>query len=161
LRLQWSAPAAAQVRKLGAHVLAIACDVREAEGVTRAIARAVGAFGRLDALVNNAGIIAVGPLECMTAHDYRDALDTHFWAMYHAVEAARPFMERQGGARIVNVTSIGGKISVPHLLPYSVSKFAAVGYSQGLRAELARKNICVTTVCPGLMRTGSPAQCAL
>ena len=56
----------------------------------------------------------------------------------------------------MNVTSIGGKISVPHLVPYSASKFAAVGLSQGLRAELAKEGIVVTTVCPGLMRTGSP-----
>jgi short-subunit dehydrogenase len=76
--------------------------------------------------------------------------------MYDAVEAALPVFLRQGEGRIVNITSIGGKISVPHLLPYSVSKFAAVGYSEGLRAELRRKNVTVTTVCPGLMRTGSP-----
>ncbi len=107
-------------------------------------------------LVNNAGIIAVGPMQAMIREDYEDALKTHFWAMYDTVEAALPIFERQGGGRIVNVTSIGGKISVPHLLPYSVSKFAAVGYSEGLRAELARKHISVTTVVPGLMRTGSP-----
>jgi short-subunit dehydrogenase len=58
--------------------------------------------------------------------------------------------------RIVNIASIGGKISVPHLLPYSASKFALVGLSEGLRAELAKDGILVTTICPGLMRTGSP-----
>ena len=58
--------------------------------------------------------------------------------------------------RIVNISSIGGKISVPHLLPYSASKFALAGLSEGLRVELARRNIVVTTVFPGLMRTGSP-----
>jgi short-subunit dehydrogenase len=65
-------------------------------------------------------------------------------------------MRRQGGGRIVNISSIGGKIAVPHLLPYSASKFALAGYSEGLRAELRRENIFVTTVFPGLMRTGSP-----
>jgi short-subunit dehydrogenase len=65
--------------------------------------------------------------------------------------------ERREG-RIVNISSIGGKISVPHLLPYSASKFALVGYSEGLRAELLKDGIRVTTVCPGLMRTGSTRQ---
>jgi short-subunit dehydrogenase len=65
-------------------------------------------------------------------------------------------MRRRRAGRIVNISSIGGKLSVPHLLPYSASKFALVGLSEGLRAELAKDNIIVTTVCPGLMRTGSP-----
>jgi NAD(P)-dependent dehydrogenase (short-subunit alcohol dehydrogenase family) len=70
--------------------------------------------------------------------------------------AVLPAMRRQGWGRIVNVASIGGKRSPPHLLPYNVSKFALVGLSTGLRAELAKDGILVTTVCPTLMRTGSP-----
>jgi short-subunit dehydrogenase len=65
-------------------------------------------------------------------------------------------MRSRAGGRIVNIASIGGRISVPHLLPYSASKFALVGLSEGLRAELVREGIYVTTVIPGLMRTGSP-----
>jgi NAD(P)-dependent dehydrogenase (short-subunit alcohol dehydrogenase family) len=64
-------------------------------------------------------------------------------------------MLARGSGRIVNITSIGGKVSAPHLLPYNCAKFAAVGLSEGLRAELARHGIAVTTVVPGLMRTGS------
>src|SRR5204863_5194639 len=67
-----------------------------------------------------------------------------------------PAMRRQGEGRIVNISSIGGKIAVPHLLPYDASKFALTGFSEGLRAELLKDGIYVTTVCPGLMRTGSP-----
>lgn len=148
--------ACAQLRDMQATVLPIVCDVRDKEQIQRAVRWVGNAFGQIDTLINNAGIIAVGPLETMTEADYRAAMETHFWAMYHAVEAARPFLESQRSGRIVNITSIGGKLSVPHLLPYSVSKFAAVGYSEGLGAELARKGISVTTVCPGLMRTGSP-----
>src|SRR6185503_4123757 len=70
--------------------------------------------------------------------------------------AVLPEMRARREGRIVNITSIGGKISVPHLLPYSASKFALVGLSEGLRAELAKDGIVVTTICPGLMRTGSP-----
>lgn len=92
----------------------------------------------------------------MTRDDFESSLQTHFWAMYHTVESALPYLERTDRGRIVNVTSIGGKVSVPHLLPYCVGKFAAVGYSEGLRAALTRKGVSVTTVVPGLMRTGSP-----
>jgi len=148
--------AAEQLGALGATVLAIRCDIRDRAELATAIARIDATFGRLDVLVNNAGTIAVGPMESMTREDYEDALATHFWAMYYATESALPFFARQGGGQIANITSIGGKLSVPHLLPYCVSKFAAVGYSEGLRAELAAKHISVTTVVPGLMRTGSP-----
>jgi short-subunit dehydrogenase len=70
--------------------------------------------------------------------------------------AALPDMRRRRQGRIVNISSIGGKISVPHLLPYCVGKFALTGFSEGLRSALMKDNIRVTTVCPGLMRTGSP-----
>jgi NAD(P)-dependent dehydrogenase (short-subunit alcohol dehydrogenase family) len=92
----------------------------------------------------------------MTMDDYQNAMNTHFWGPLYATLAALPHMRERGEGRIVNISSIGGRISVPHLVPYSASKFALVGLSDGLRAELARDNIIVTTVCPGLMRTGSP-----
>lgn len=148
--------AAGRLRERSADVLPVVCDVRDPGEVAAAIRQAHEAFGRIDLLVNNAGVIAVGPVDSLTRQDYEDAMDTHFWAMYNAVESVLPIFTRQGEGCIVNVTSIGGKVSVPHLLAYSASKFAAVGYSEGLRAELAPKNISVTTVCPGLMRTGSP-----
>jgi short-subunit dehydrogenase len=92
----------------------------------------------------------------MKLADYEDAMNTHFWGPLYMVLAALPHMRRQGEGRIVNISSIGGKIAVPHLVPYSASKFALTGLSDGLRLELMRDNIIVTTVCPGLMRTGSP-----
>ncbi len=140
----------------GADVLVVPADVRERADVERAIAAAIDRYGRIDVLINNAGIINVGPLDHMQLADFDDAIKTHFWGPLFAVLAAMPHMRRQGGGRIVNVSSIGGRISVPHLLPYCASKFALVGLSDGLRAELARDRIVVTTVCPGLMRIGSP-----
>lgn len=92
----------------------------------------------------------------MTIDDYQDSINTHFWGPYFATTAILPSLRRRRSGRIVNVSSIGGKISVPHLLPYSVGKFALTGFSEGLRSELLKDNIYVTTVCPGLMRTGSP-----
>jgi NAD(P)-dependent dehydrogenase (short-subunit alcohol dehydrogenase family) len=145
-----------RIRQHGVYAIGIPCDVRNPGEVRDALTRAYEEYGRLDILVNNAGTIQVGPMESMTREDYEDSLRTHFWALYDAVESALPLLERHGGGRIVNITSIGGKVSVPHLLPYCVGKFAAAGYSEGLRATLRRKNITVTTVVPGLMRTGSP-----
>jgi short-subunit dehydrogenase len=113
-------------------------------------------FGRIDVLINNAGVIQVGPLNSLTHADFEEAMNVHFWGVLHSVEAALPLMRQQGAGRIVNIASIGGQLAVPHLLPYSASKFALVGFSDGLRAELMKEGIYVTTVCPGLMRTGSP-----
>jgi NAD(P)-dependent dehydrogenase (short-subunit alcohol dehydrogenase family) len=113
-------------------------------------------FGPLDILVNNAGTITVGPVESMTIDDFRDSLDTHFWGPYFTTMAALSSMRKWRSGSIINISSIGGKLSVPHLLPYSVGKFALTGFSEGLRSELLKDNVYVTTVCPGLMRTGSP-----
>jgi len=113
-------------------------------------------FGSIDVLVNNAGVIQVGPLEVMTHEDFELAMQAHFWGPLNTIMAVLPSMRQKKTARIVNISSIGGKVSVPHLVPYSASKFALVGLSKGLRAELMKDGIKVTTVCPGLMRTGSP-----
>jgi NAD(P)-dependent dehydrogenase (short-subunit alcohol dehydrogenase family) len=91
----------------------------------------------------------------MTVADFEEAMATHFWGPLFTILAALPHMRAGGARRIVNISSIGGKIAVPHLLPYSASKFALTGLSQGLRSELASQGFAVTTVCPGLMRTGS------
>jgi NAD(P)-dependent dehydrogenase (short-subunit alcohol dehydrogenase family) len=140
----------------GGEVTAIRCDVTVPGQVDDMVRASLDHFGRIDVLINNAGVIEVGPVEVMTLEDYEEAMKTHYWAALFTILAVLPSMRRRGQGRIVNITSIGGKISVPHLVPYSASKFALVGLSQGLHAELAKDNILVTTVCPGLMRTGSP-----
>lgn len=140
----------------GAEVFARACDVTERSEVEALVDSVQNEFGEIDVLVNNAGVIQVGPVETMTLEDYEEAMLTHFWGPLYATLAVLHSMRRRGEGRIVNISSIGGKISVPHLVPYSASKFALVGLSDGMRAELAKDGIVVTTVCPGLMRTGSP-----
>jgi short-subunit dehydrogenase len=113
-------------------------------------------LGEIDVLVNNAGVISVGPQGNQSTEAFEKSLQTHFWGPYFMISAVLPGMIRRRQGRIVNIASIGGKVAVPHLLPYVVGKFALVGYSEGLRAELLKDNVLVTTVCPGLMRTGSP-----
>ena len=145
-----------ETRQPFAEVLAAPADIRARYQAERAIAMAVERFGGIDVVINNAGVIQVGPIDHMKLADYEDAMLTHFWGPLYMMLAAIPHMQRAGAGRIVNISSIGGKISVPHLVPYSASKFALAGLSEGLRAELARHNIVVTSVFPGLMRTGSP-----
>jgi NAD(P)-dependent dehydrogenase (short-subunit alcohol dehydrogenase family) len=140
----------------GAHVLAIPCDVTQQAEVTAMVNEVLRRWGRIDVLINNAGIIAVGPVETMTLEDFEQAMAVNFWGPLYTIHAALPAMRRRRAGRIVNISSIGGKVSVPHLLPYSASKFALTGFSEGLRSEVADVGIVVTTVCPGLMRTGSP-----
>jgi NAD(P)-dependent dehydrogenase (short-subunit alcohol dehydrogenase family) len=140
----------------GADVFTVRCDVTDNAEVTEMVRSVSDRFGRVDVLINNAGVIQVGPVEVMTLEDYREAMNAHFWGPLHAILAVLPGMREQREGRIVNISSIGGKISVPHLVPYSASKFALVGLSEGLRAELRKDGVLVTTVCPGLMRTGSP-----
>ncbi|MBK9710941.1 MAG: SDR family oxidoreductase [Kouleothrix sp.] len=147
--------ARADIEARGAEVLAFPCDVREQRAAQQAVERTVARYGAIDVLINNAGIIQSGPIEHMQIADFEDALATHMWGPLYTMLAAAPHMREQGGGRIVNIASIGGKVAVPHLVPYTTSKFALVGLSDGMRAELAKDGIKVTTVCPGLMRTGS------
>jgi len=131
------------------------CDVSSQSQVENFVQETLRDAGAVDILVNNAGVIQVGPLAKMTIADFQNAMDVMFWGTLYPTLAVLPYMRERGAGRIVNVTSIGGKISIPHLLPYSCAKFAAVALSEGLRAELAPAGIKVTTVVPGLMRTGS------
>jgi short-subunit dehydrogenase len=130
-------------------------DISKEPEIEMLIRGVMARFGRIDVLVNNAGHIKVGPAQSFDKSEFTAAMDLMFWAPVHLTFAVLPVMERQGSGHIVNITSIGGRVSVPHLLPYSCAKFAAVGFSNGLGAELAAKHIHVLTVVPGLMRTGS------
>src|SRR5689334_10216313 len=144
------------VERFGREVIVARCDVTNRHDVMAMVADVHTRFGSIDVLVNNAGVIQVGPLEVMTHEDFELAMQANFWGPLNTIMAVLPSMRQKKTARIVNISSIGGKVSVPHLVPYSASKFALVGLSKGLRAELRKDGIVVTTVCPGLMRTGSP-----
>ena len=139
-----------------AEVMTIRCDVRRRADVRLAMDTILEKWMAVDVLINNAGVIQVGPLEHMTHEDFENAMATHFWGPLHLMFEAVPSMRRRSFGRIVNIASIGGKVAVPHLAPYSASKFALVGLSDAVRAELDQYGVRVTTVCPGLMRTGSP-----
>jgi NAD(P)-dependent dehydrogenase (short-subunit alcohol dehydrogenase family) len=140
--------------------LLVAADLAQPEECRRLIAAAIERFGRIDVLVNNAGIIEVGPAEIQPVDAFERAMQVNFFAAFYTTWAALPYLRAQTPltgrrrAAIVNIASIGGKMAVPHMLPYTAAKFALVGFSEGLHAELRKFDVLVTTVCPGLMRTG-------
>lgn len=150
--------ARADLAGYGFEVFPVICDVANQGDVEQMVEQVTRHYGRIDILVNNAGIIQVGAVENMTVEDFRRAMDIIFWGTFYPTHAVLPQQLARGRGRIVNITSIGGAISVPHLLPYSAAKFAATGFSQGLSAELRAKGIQVTTVAPSTMRTGSHLQ---
>lgn len=137
-------------------VLTITCDLTKRSEVDNMVQQIHKQYGQIDVLINNAAMITVTPFEDATIQDFEDVMNNGFWAALNTIMAVYPEMKDRGEGRIANISSIGGKISVPHLLPYSASKFAIAGLSSGLRSELAKYGITVTSVYPGLMRTGSP-----
>lgn len=148
--------ARAELECKGGEVIARSCDVRDASQVHEVVQRITEEWGGVDVLFNVAGVIEVGPFDAMTAADFENSMRTNCWGALHTIKEVLPGMRERGFGRILNVASVGGKRAVPHMLPYAASKFALVGLSNGLRAELRHENIFVSTACPGLMRTGSP-----
>lgn len=136
-------------------VLVVVCDVTDPHSVRAAIETVERDLGPIDVLVNNAGIMAVAPLLNQSKRHFEGAMDTNFYGPMHATFVILPGMLERREGSIVNIASIGGLVAVPHMLPYTASKFALVGFSRGLHAELKSSGINVLTVCPWLMRTGS------
>nr|WP_275588394.1 SDR family oxidoreductase [Microlunatus panaciterrae] len=131
------------------------CDVSDREAVADLAAEVERTVGPIETVLCVAGVIQVAPYLSTSVEDFEQSINTMLWGPINVVRATLPAMRRRGRGNIGIITSIGGVVSVPHLLPYSTAKFGAVGFSQGLRAELAGSGISVTTVIPGLMRTGS------
>jgi NAD(P)-dependent dehydrogenase (short-subunit alcohol dehydrogenase family) len=125
----------------GVEVMAVRCDVRRKADVRAAVAQILDRWTTVDVLINNAGVIQVGPLEHMQHEDFENAMATHFWGPLHLMMEIVPVMRRRGFGRIVNISSIGGRVAVPHLAPYCASKFALAGLSDAVRSELAPHGI--------------------
>ncbi|WP_072016018.1 SDR family NAD(P)-dependent oxidoreductase [Leptolyngbya sp. KIOST-1] len=148
------ARARADLAQRGGEVLALICDVTNQAQVDQIVQQVSAHFGAIDILINNAGTDIVGPFENMAMQDYDDLMQLHFWAPLYATYAVLPEMRARRAGRIVNISSVGGKVVSPHMVAYCASKFALTGLSAGMRVELAQAGIAVTTVCPGLIYTG-------
>jgi short-subunit dehydrogenase len=144
---------AQELREQHHATIAIPTDVRHAEQVQTLVEKAIDAFGAIDVLVNNAGVYLSGPVEEFTLKDWHTALDTNLWGYIHTIQALLPhFLARQSGT-IVNVGSIGGKVPLPYLLPYTTSKFAVTGLTEALHSELESKGIQVCGIYPNLIQS--------
>lgn len=133
-------------------------DVTDPAQVEQAFSTMIRRFGRIDMVINNAGQILSAPFDDTTGEDFKTMLDVHFWGTLHVSRAALPHLARHGDGRIVNICSIGSRIPIPHLSAYCASKYAQAGLSAVMAEELRSKGIRVTTILPGLMRTGSHVQ---
>lgn len=141
-----------------AEILTIACDVANPAEMEEALLLVKHHYGEIDVLINNAGAVAAGPFEAMNEADFAAQMKIHFYAVLRSIQSILPHFKEKGRGQIVNVSSVGGKIPVPHMIPYCASKFALAGFSEALGTELRKDGITVTTIYPGLMRTGSPIQ---
>ncbi len=144
-----------RLAKRGIEAAVFPCDLTEESEIQPLVARILDRFGKIDVLINNAGIISVAPVDDVHHADFERAMKTMFWAPVNLSFAVLPHMKERGSGNIVNITSVGGRVSVPHLLPYCCAKFAFVAFSNGLSVELDSQHVRVLTVVPGLMRTGS------
>lgn len=135
-------------------ITATACDVRDRPQLETWLQEVRDTLGPIDVLINNAGVIQVGPLETTTDADFEEAMEVHFYGPLHAMRTVLPEMRRRKQGRIINISSFGGLMGVPHMAPYSASKFALTGVSEAIRAELANDGVFLSTICPWLMRTG-------
>lgn len=129
--------AAAQLAAEGIAVTTEVMDIGKPEQVEEVVRRLEEQSGSIEVLICVAGVIQVGPLAAMTRSDFVEAVDVMLWGPVNTALAVLPAMRDRGRGRIGIVTSIGGLILAPHLLPYSTAKFAAVGFGRGLRAELS------------------------
>lgn len=143
-----------QLQGLG-EVVAMTCDVADRHSVGEAVGRIEREVGPLYAVLAVAGVIQAGPEEAMTIDDYVEAVSIMTLGPVHVALTALPHLRRRGRGRVGIITSIGGEVSPPHLLPYATAKFGAVGFADGLVSALQGTGVTATTVVPGLMRTGS------
>lgn len=135
-------------------VSAYEVDVRDADALERLAGEVYAKDGRCDVLVNNAGVAHSALVQETELEDWHWVIDTNVWGVIHGIHAFVPRMIDQGGrASIVNIASVAGLMGVPSMAPYSTSKFAVVGLSQSLGAELSPYGISVTAVCPGIVAT--------
>ena len=127
----------------------LSADVRDREAVNGAVRQVVEKEGRIDVLVSNAGMGIGGPLEFATEEEIREQMDTNFMGLVHCVDAVLPYMRKQGGGKIVAISSIGGLMGLPFQGFYSASKFAIEGYCEALRMETKQFGVTVTVIRPG------------
>jgi len=139
--------------RYGDRILPVALDVTDPAAARAAVAAGVAAFGRIDVLVNNAGYANLAAIEDIALDDFSEQIETNLLGVVNVTKAALPVLRAQGGGRIIQVSSIGGRLATPGLSAYQAGKWAVGGFSEVLAKEVAPLGIKVTVLEPGGMRT--------
>jgi NAD(P)-dependent dehydrogenase (short-subunit alcohol dehydrogenase family) len=140
-------------RALGPLASVAQLDVTDAAAVTALVDRTVAEHGRLDVMVNNAGIAVGGLLEELDERHWAKAIDVNLRGVINGITAAYPHLRAQGSGHILNTASLAGLIPAPAMLPYTTTKHAVVGLSTALRAEAAGQGVRVSVLCPAFVDT--------
>ena len=143
----------ALVEQYSERVTPVKLDVRDEEAAKAAVRKAVDSYGRLDVLVNNAGYQRNAPFEQMTSEEFRDVIETCLFGVVYTTRAAVPVMRKQKSGHIFQMSSIGGRMTIPGNSPYHAAKWAVGGFSDSLADEVAPFGVKVCTLEPGGMRT--------
>ncbi|HTH52384.1 MAG TPA: SDR family NAD(P)-dependent oxidoreductase [Edaphobacter sp.] len=141
------------VKQYGDRVRPVSLEVRDEAAAQAAVQLAVDAFGQLDVLVNNAGYGTFAPFEQMSPEEFKGVVDTCFWGVVYTTRAALPVMRRQKSGHIFQVSSVGGRFSIPGNSPYHAAKWAVGGFSDAVAMEVAGFGVKVCTLEPGGIRT--------
>jgi NAD(P)-dependent dehydrogenase (short-subunit alcohol dehydrogenase family) len=139
--------------RYGTRILPVALDVSDPAAAEAAVAAGIAAFGRIDVVINNAGYANLAAVEDITLDDFRAQIETNLLGVVNVTKAALPVLRAQGGGRVIQVSSIGGRLATPGLSAYQAAKWAVGGFSEVLAKEVAPLGIAVTVLEPGGMRT--------
>jgi len=145
---------AAAVRCLERRSASMVVDVRKPESVSALFEKIERDFGRLDVAVNNAGIVSLGSIEQLTVPQWDEVMAVNLRGVFLCTQAEVALMRRNKFGRIINTSSIAGKVGFPHLSHYSATKFAVVGFTNAVAKEVATEGITVNALCPGIVATG-------
>ncbi|MFL5780350.1 MAG: SDR family oxidoreductase [Thermoleophilaceae bacterium] len=144
---------ARRIEEGGGRAAAIAVDVTDEEQAHAFVREAHAQLGGLDALVNNAGVMLLGPIEGADTAQWRQMVDVNVLGLLYCTQAALPLLREGGGGNVVNISSVAGRVGNPGSAIYNATKWAVVGFSEALRKEAAPSNVRVTCIEPGYVRT--------
>lgn len=144
---------AAEVRALGRKAFSVPTDVARESDVRRLFERSVSLAGKVQLVMNNAGIARFGPALALTDDDWKRVIDINMWGVIYGCRIFGPHLVEQGLGQIVNTASVCGLVGLPMAASYVTAKFAVVGLSEVLRYELAPSGVGVTVLCPGFIKT--------